>query len=60
VDLITILFVTGAVLGVLLLVLVTIAVVVLLPAVRRSLAERAASIPPADAPDPDDDGAGQP
>jgi hypothetical protein len=60
VDLISIVIVTAVVLGVLLLVLAVIAVVVLAPAVRRSLAEREASIPPDAAPDPDDDRAGQP
>lgn len=41
IDPVSILILTGAVLGVLLVVLAIIAVVVLAPAVRRSLAERA-------------------
>lgn len=43
IDPISIVILTGAVLGVLLVVLAIIAVVVLAPAVRRSLAERAAT-----------------
>jgi hypothetical protein len=43
IDPISILILTGAVLGVLLIVLAVIAAVVLAPAVRRSLAERASA-----------------
>lgn len=54
-DLITILFVTGAVLGVLLLVLAIVAVVVLLPPVRRAMADRvAATSEHPEHPEPDD------
>ena len=58
-DLITIAVLTGAVLVVVLVVIAVIAAIVLAPAVRRSLAEREASILPAAAPDRDDE-AGRP
>lgn len=51
-DLALIGIITAAVLGVVIVVLAVIAVVVLAPAVRRAMAERAASIPQQASPDP--------